>query len=115
MSNEKFSVHVAALTASTLHYDKVEKDVLHGAMGLASEGGELLDAVKKSLAYGANLDIENVKEEIGDALFYAQMICNSLGVSLDDIMQANIEKLAKRYPEGFNLDDAMARKDKAAA
>lgn len=87
--------------------------LLHAAIGLAGESGELIDTVKKHLIYGKELDLENVKEELGDILFFAAMAANALGVSLEEIAESNFAKLSKRYPNGvFTQKDAIERLDK---
>lgn len=87
--------------------------LLHAAIGLAGESGELIDTVKKHLIYGKELDVENAKEELGDILFFAAMAANALGVSLEEIAESNFAKLSKRYPNGtFSREDAIQRLDK---
>jgi NTP pyrophosphatase (non-canonical NTP hydrolase) len=88
-------------------------DLLHGAVGISGEAGELLDAIKKGWVYNKPLDYDNIKEELGDLLFYIQMICNTLDISHYELMQLNVKKLEKRYP-GFQYTDgaAQARADK---
>jgi NTP pyrophosphatase (non-canonical NTP hydrolase) len=94
----------------------VTQDILHAAVGVSGEGGELLDAVKKCWIYNKPLSpevIENLKEEAGDALFYIQHLCNILGCSMQDLINGNIDKLCKRYPQGYSDAAALARADKA--
>jgi NTP pyrophosphatase (non-canonical NTP hydrolase) len=94
----------------------VVQDILHAAVGVSGEGGELLDAVKKCWIYNKPLSpevIENLKEEAGDALFYIQHLCNILGCTMQDLINGNIEKLCKRYPQGYSDKAALARADKA--
>lgn len=85
---------------------------LHAAVGVASEAGELLDALKKTWVYGKELDYENILEECGDALFYMTALLNECGFTLQDAMEHNVAKLRKRYPNGFSQKDAIARADK---
>ncbi len=73
--------------------------VFHGALGLVTEAGEFLDVFKKALAYGQEIDRINLIEEIGDLLFYLQLCCHGLGITMQQAAQANVEKLKKRYPE----------------
>jgi len=84
-------------------------DVLHGAIGIATEGGELLDAVKKHVFYGKPFDHVNAEEELGDVLWYVAIVARRLGVSMDRIMEKNIAKLRKRYPEKFTETAALNR------
>lgn len=94
------------LTAGQAH-------LLHMAVGVAGEAGELLDAIKKHCIYQKPLDLENVIEELGDLEFYMQGIRQQLMISRDDVIDANINKLTKRYPNGsYSNQDAQERKDK---
>lgn len=97
---------VKSMTATDAH-------ILHMAVGVSGEAGELLDAIKKATIYRKPLDVVNVKEEIGDVLFYLQGLCNTIGYSFDEAMSDNIEKLSKRYSSGeYSDDQAQARADK---
>lgn len=89
--------------------------LLHGAVGIASESGELMDAVKKHIFYGKTLDTANLKEELGDLFYYMGLIAHELGMSFEDIQIANAEKLEKRYPGGFTEALAQLRLDKQEA
>ncbi len=88
-------------------------DLLHHAIGVASEAGELLDAVKKCVIYGQSIDITNVVEELGDLEFYLKGVRGNLGITRDDTLRANMSKLAQRYKD-FQYSDAQAaeRNDK---
>lgn len=93
-----------------------ERDRLgHAVMGLADETGELAKAVKAHLYYGKALDKENVAEEIGDVLWFAQLAATAAGLGLGDIATANIEKLRQRYPHLYSDAAALARADKQEA
>lgn len=81
------------------------------AMGLAGEAGEFCDEVKKVQHHGKTLDPERLKNELGDVLWYVAHTCNVMGWSLEDVARANIEKLWKRYPNGFSTEAALARVD----
>ncbi len=83
--------------------------LLHGAMGVCTEAGELQDALKRHFFYGKGLDPINVKEEIGDCLWYMNLICSELGFTLEDAMIANVAKLEKRYEKGFTEQAALNR------
>ena len=89
-------IELAQRTLST------QEDVLgHMIIGLVTESAELADAYKKHKYYGRDLDVQNVKEEIGDLMWYLVQLCNEVGYSLDEAKLDNINKLRKRYPEGF--------------
>lgn len=86
--------------------------MIHASIGMSGETGEILDNLKKSMVYGKALDINNLKEECGDVLWYMAIFLHSLGSSFEEVMTMNKEKLEKRYPTGFTEKDAMKRKDK---
>lgn len=83
--------------------------ILHGAVGLATESGELLDGLKKSLFYGKQIDFVNMAEEVGDSLWYLAIICSALGITMEDAMSRNIAKLKARYPDKFTQEKALNR------
>lgn len=85
------------------------QNLLHGAMGLCTESGELLDNLKKNLFYGKTLDVLNVKEELGDIFWYAALVAHAMNLSFEEIMEANISKLKARYPDKWNQDKAVNR------
>lgn len=86
---------------------------LHGVIGLAGEGGESLDALKKFLVYGKKPDPMNILEECGDALWYIVRQLDAYGFTLEECIAYNMSKLSKRYNEGhFTEAQALARKDK---
>ena len=85
---------------------------LHGAIGVATETGKILDKAKRHAFYDQEIDKENLIEELGDLMFYAEMLREVTGLSWDEIVEHNREKLRKRYPEGFSSEAAMERRDK---
>lgn len=87
-------------------------DFMHAAVGISGEAGELLDTVKKHWVYGKPLDVDNIIEELGDIEFYMQALRNMISVSREEIIEANIAKLQKRYPLGYTDAAAIARADK---
>lgn len=98
------------LAMKTLNPQLSEKDVLiNGVMGLCGESGEAIDIVKKWLAQGHELDKEKLKKELGDICWYLAETATALGYDLEEIMGANIEKLKKRYPEGFDSEKSVNR------
>lgn len=86
--------------------------LLHHTIGICTEAGELQDALKKYLYYNQILDEDNLIEELGDLMWYICGMCNTLGVSLEEVMQRNHDKLSKRYPDGFSVSRARNRADK---
>jgi NTP pyrophosphatase (non-canonical NTP hydrolase) len=82
-------------------------DLLHGAMGMATEAGELLDAVKKHIFYGRTLDTINIEEELGDSMWYFGLIIHALHLmgyetGIEVICEKNILKLRARYGAKFS-------------
>ena len=87
--------------------------LVHMAMGVAGEAGELLDAIKKAAIYRKPLDRENVLEECGDLLFYIQGVLNYYDMTLDQVIELNRLKLSQRYSEGkYSDQQAQTRADK---
>lgn len=87
-------------------------DALHMAVGVASEGGELLDAIKRWAIYGKPLDRANVIEELGDLEFFMEGLRQQLNIMRGDTLVANMAKLDKRYAAGYTDAEAAARADK---
>lgn len=83
--------------------------LLHAAMGMATEAGEFLDALKKHVFYGKLLDKTNLVEELGDMFWYLGVASDVLGVPFEEIMQINHNKLFARYSKGFNSEEANNR------
>lgn len=88
--------------------DDSERLVL-GALGLAGEAGEVIDLVKKARFQGHPIDWEKVKGELGDVMWYVGLLCHTLGLSLEEIRQANVEKMHRRYPDGFEIERSVNR------
>lgn len=89
--------------------DKSMIRLLHAGMGLATESAEFLDALKKAIYYGKELDKVNLAEEMGDILWYCATTLDELGVSFEEVMEKNIAKLEARYPEKFTEEKAENR------
>ena len=120
-------------------------DIYHMAVGLSGEAGELIDTCKKHALYDAPLNVVNLAEELGDLEFFFEgfeqcradlqefrdenlvfwlkslrieidRIYDMAGFTREQILQGNIDKLLKRYPNGgFSNADAQARADKVPA
>jgi NTP pyrophosphatase (non-canonical NTP hydrolase) len=88
--------------------------LLTGSIGICSEGGELLDIVKKILFQGKEPTPElreKIKLELGDVMWYVQQILIWSGWSLEEVLAENTKKLSGRYPEGFSVEKSENRKD----
>jgi len=81
-----------------------QADAMHCALGVCGEAGELGDAIKKWAIYCKELDLKNIKEELGDLEFFMERIRTLTGITREDTLNHNMEKLAKRY-EGFKYDE----------
>lgn len=100
------------LAMTTLNPKLDKKDVLiNGVMGLCGESGEVIDIVKKHLAQGHELDKEKIIKELGDVAWYMAEIATVLDVELEEVLVQNIEKLKKRYPEGFSTEKSLHREE----
>lgn len=96
----------AEITADDAH-------LMHMAIGVSGEAGELLDAIKKRVIYRKDLDRENVLEELGDLEFYMEGLRQGLGITREECLLANMAKLGKRYQDHTYSDEsAQARADK---
>lgn len=98
------------LAMTTLNKALNKKDILiNGVMGLCGESGEAIDIVKKHLAQGHELDREHLIKELGDIAWYLAETATALDVTLEEVLSGNIEKLKKRYPEGFDKERSIQR------
>lgn len=99
-----------AKSSATIAQEMTGEDahLMHMAIGIAGEAGELLDAVKKAVIYRKPLDRENALEELGDLEFYMEGIRQGLGFTREECLAANIAKLGKRY-EGLLYSDGAAQ------
>ena len=82
----------------------------HAMLGLFSEIGELSGLYQK-VYQGHKLDDKHLKSELGDVLWFVAEFCTAKDWRLEDVMQANITKLKARYPEGFDAEHSLHRKD----
>lgn len=89
-----------------LDYDE---RLLDCVLGLAGETGEVVDFVKKVYFQGHKMDVAKIGEELGDVLWYAFNLADELKLNVADIMVANLLKLHKRYPNGFESEKSINR------
>lgn len=87
----------------------IEKE-LHALHLMASEVGEIHGIYQKSYQ-GHRIDWEDLKKELGDLLWGIAEFCTVRRWDLEEIMQLNIEKLRKRYPDGFSEDRSLNREE----
>lgn len=86
-------------------FETDEKEILTWGLGITGEAGDIASCIKKTFAHD-NDQKEGIKENIGDTLWYAAMICNFFNWDLEEILSQNIAKLQKRYPQGFTTENA---------
>ncbi len=92
-------------------YSDHEIMLVGNALGLAGEAGEVADSVKKMVFHQHGIDRDELVKELGDVLWYVAALCTKLDVSMSEVMERNIAKLMKRYPNGYTSADSQARKD----
>lgn len=86
-----------------------QEDIQHMLFGMMTELGELVDTYKKHYAYGKELDLVNVMEEMGDIMWYWAGMCTITGINTSGTLQVNIDKLIARYPDKFEKELALIR------
>lgn len=102
-------------TCATLPNQSIERlesnflNNVHMVLGISTEAGELEDVFKKHLAYGKKIDWVNVREEIGDIMYYIGSMCRINGFDLQEIIETNVRKLEFRYPNKFSQESALNR------
>lgn len=95
--------------SDNFYLDAVGARLIHASMGLVTEAAEFQDALKKSLFYGKTLDKTNLKEELGDLLWYMAIAMDELNTDFDAEQDRVIRKLKARYPSKFENDLAENR------
>lgn len=97
--------------------DMKQRDLnyLHAAVGIAGEAGEVLDMIKKVWVYGKPLDQNKLIEELGDIAYYYFYLLDLIGCDIETVIKQNMEKLSKRFPNGYTDLAAINRADQKAA
>ena len=115
MTTNEYENNVLARASTTTHV--VNAGLMHGAMGIAGEAGEVMEIVKKGIFYGKPIDTDKVKLELGDVLWYLTLAAKSVGSTLSEIMMLNDAKLAARFggtkfdaEKAINKDEAKESK-----
>lgn len=83
--------------------------LLQGLLGLSGEAGECVEILKKHLFQAHWFDREQLAKELGDVAFYLALSADAIGYSFEDILQMNVDKRQKRYPQGFDIDRSIHR------
>jgi NTP pyrophosphatase (non-canonical NTP hydrolase) len=87
------------------------ESIIQDILGLSGEIGEVIDEVKKIVYHGHQYDKKRLANELGDVLWYLSDTATTLGLSMNEIAITNIEKLKRRYPEGFESEKSINRKE----
>ena len=90
-----------------------KEQLTNWALGLAGEAGEVVEPVKKYLFHHRELNVKELSKELGDILWYVAAMCTTLGLSLQDVMTENIDKLTQRYPHRVNREVVNYGQDEA--
>lgn len=101
--------NLACRTSNMSLDEKLNLAVL--ALGFAGESGEVCDLIKKYAGHNHELDRQKLMKEIGDVVWYVAVLANALGFKLSEVAQANVDKLKKRYPNGFDSEASKNRKE----
>lgn len=101
----------ALRTAVGMNHPNNDEILLNGVMGLAGESGECVDMMKKHLFQGHELDKEHMVKELGDVAWYIALSAYAMGYDLETILQMNVDKLRKRYPNGFEAERSLHRQE----
>jgi NTP pyrophosphatase (non-canonical NTP hydrolase) len=110
MTLDEYQKLAARTIGTRTHADQLS----NMALGLAGEAGETADMLKKHLFHGKPLDHDEVVKELGDVMWYVAGMATAIGISLDDVAQRNVDKLRKRYPDGFSAEASQKRADVVA-
>lgn len=95
--------NISALLSKLTNSSTNAGDVVLAAFGLPGEVGEVVDLLKKWIFHDRQMDTEHLKKEMGDVLWYFTLLADTFDFSLEDIMQANADKLNARFPTDLTL------------
>lgn len=97
------------LASRTINWDgNIANTEMHALHGMAAEVGELHSLYQK-MYQGHQFDKEHAKKEVGDLLWFVAEYCTVCGLTLEEVAQANIDKLKARYPDGFDTERSLHR------
>jgi NTP pyrophosphatase (non-canonical NTP hydrolase) len=108
MNLSEYQVAITRTCATTDPQDTLKLALV----GLFDELGEIAGPLKKYLWQGHDLDMAHLQEEVGDVLWYLATLCNALGLSLEEALAGNLQKLERRYPDGFSCAASLNRSTK---
>ena len=109
LTNDEYQEFVEGLASEKSKVDFNTRLNLVG-LGTGGEAGEVTDYCKKVLFHDVPLDEKKLIKELGDVIWYVAFACNTLGIKLQDVIDANVEKLRDRYPSGkFSVEDCLRK------
>lgn len=109
MFNEYQKQAVGTFKPAKVIQDDQKIHAVDWGLGLGGEAGEVQDLVKHHVFHGEALDKMQLAKELGDVLWYITAMCETFGMSLQDVAELNIAKLSHRYNKGYNENDSANR------
>ena len=103
-TNDKYTNEALRTESKLFQFTARTPRLMHIALGLTSEVGEIADQLKKHIFYGNELDETNLKEEAGDVMWYLALLMDELETTFNKEQNRNINKLKDRFPEKFTQD-----------
>lgn len=111
MNSNAFDLY-QRLAARTRNKDiTVTEEFANYALGLCGEAGEVGDLIKKRIFHGHQLDVDDLMKELGDVLWYLSNVATLAGIDLSEVATKNIDKLNKRYKDGFSHEASVNREE----
>lgn len=107
MNANEYQVATRRTSNNNLSYQDA---LANAALGLG-EAGEIQNLIKKHIYHGHDLDVDKIVDECGDQLFYIAWMLDLVGTTMSWAMQQNIEKLKRRYPDGFSSERSINREE----
>lgn len=99
-----------AMRTASIPVEDTGAMMTHAIFGMCSEAGEVAGIFQK-VYQGHDIEGDHLKKELGDVLWMVAEACTAAGFKMSDVMAANIEKLQKRYPEGFDSEHSLHRSE----
>ena len=114
-ASSDFASLLVRLTELEASSDADVPRLMTAAFGISAEAGEFTEVIKKIIFQGKPVNEENLfhlKRELGDIMWYVAQACIGLNISLDEVIEMNVEKLMARYPGGqFDVHYSENRKE----
>jgi NTP pyrophosphatase (non-canonical NTP hydrolase) len=111
MENFEFNLYQSLANRTAGAGGDGDRRLIIAALGLAGEAGEFANLVKKLTAHGHEIPVTSLSDELGDILWYVAEAATACGLSLSKVAQNNVDKLRRRYPEGFSQNKSIHREE----